>query len=148
MAAILDLCTTATSILKNNAGNEFLVVNLVRKVVLYIFLGQNVKKVIFPLWLLAAILKKVNNQNCPRVTPPHPPESSNRGSGQQYSAKEKNYILQVQVYHHGCRNNRPNNNNKGLICLLTYSKYKRHIINIEKTYHKCNVQMIQKLGYM
>ena len=36
-----------TSILKNNAGNEFLVVNLVRKVVLYIFLGQNVKKLYF-----------------------------------------------------------------------------------------------------
>ena len=47
VAAILDLCTTATSILKNNAGNECLVVNLVRKVVLYIFLGQNVKKLYF-----------------------------------------------------------------------------------------------------
>ena len=47
VAAILDLCTKATSILKNNAGNEFLVVNLVRKVVLYIFLGQNVKKLYF-----------------------------------------------------------------------------------------------------
>ena len=43
----MDLCTTATSILKNNAGNGFLVVNLVRKVVLYIFLGQNVKKLYF-----------------------------------------------------------------------------------------------------
>ena len=47
VAAILDLCTTATSILKNNAGNGFLVVNLVRKVVLYIFIGQNVKKLYF-----------------------------------------------------------------------------------------------------
>ena len=33
--------------------------------------------------------KNVNNYNCPRVTPPHPPESLNRGSGQQYSAKTK-----------------------------------------------------------
>ena len=47
VAAILDLSTTATYILKINAGNEFLVVNLVRKVVLYIFLGQNVKKLYF-----------------------------------------------------------------------------------------------------
>ena len=44
MVAILDLCTTATSQLKNNARNEFLMVNLVRKVVSYIFLGQKVKK--------------------------------------------------------------------------------------------------------
>ena len=35
-----------------------------------------------------------------------------------------------------------------IICLSTYSKYKRHILNIEKAYHKYNVQMIQKLGYM
>ena len=47
VAAILDLCTAATSELKNNAGNEFLMVNLVRKVVLYIFLGQKVKKLYF-----------------------------------------------------------------------------------------------------
>ena len=47
MAAILDLCMTAISILKNNAGNEFLLVNSIRKVVLYIFLGQNVKKLYF-----------------------------------------------------------------------------------------------------
>ena len=84
VAAILDLCTTATSEIKNNAGNEFLMVNLVRKVVLYIFLGQKVKK-----WLLAAILKNVNSSNCPRVTTPHPPESSNRWSVQQYSVKKK-----------------------------------------------------------
>ena len=47
VAAILDLSTTATSKLKNNAGNEFIVDNLVRKVVLYIFLGQNVIKLYF-----------------------------------------------------------------------------------------------------
>ena len=47
VAAILDLCTTATSKLKKDAGNEFLMVNLVRKVVLYIILGQKVKKLYF-----------------------------------------------------------------------------------------------------
>ena len=62
MAAILDLCTTATSKLKNNARNEFLMVKLVRKVVLYIFLSQKVKKLyLLDPWLLAAILKNVNN---------------------------------------------------------------------------------------
>ena len=61
VAAILDLCTTATSILKNNAGNEFLVVNLVRKSGIIHISGPKCEKVIFPLWLLAAILKNVNN---------------------------------------------------------------------------------------
>ena len=47
VVAILNLCTMATSKLKNNAGNELLVVNLVRKVVLYIFLGQKIEKLYF-----------------------------------------------------------------------------------------------------
>ena len=47
VVAILDLCMTATSKLKNNARNEFLMVYLVRKVVLYIFLGQKGKKLSF-----------------------------------------------------------------------------------------------------
>ena len=47
VAAILDLCTTGISKLKNNARNEFVIVNLVRKMVLYIFLGQKVKKLYF-----------------------------------------------------------------------------------------------------
>ena len=64
------------------------------------------EKVTFPLRLLAAILKNVNNWNCPRVTPPHPLDSLSGGSWQQYSAKKKTIYSKSRLEQNmglGCR---------------------------------------------
>ena len=87
---------------KDNAAIECLVVNLVRKVVLYIFLGQKVKKLYFhygswrPFWKtwIAKIAHGRHLQILRNL------QTGGLGSS---ILQRKNYILQVQVYHHGCR---------------------------------------------
>ena len=94
VAAILDLCTTATSKLKNNAGNEFLVVNLVRQVVLYIFLAQNVKKLYFlycswwPFWKKTWITQIAQGWHLHTLR-----NLQTGGLGSSILQRKKNYIL-------------------------------------------------------
>ena len=124
----LEFMHDGTSKLKHNAGNEFLVPNLVRKVVSYIFLGQKMKKLyshygsLRPFWK-TWITKITQGWHL------HTLRNLQTGGLGSSILQRKNYILQVQVYHHGCRTISP-----GVKCDLNKNRacvYRRQILSLK-----------------